>query len=900
MFPTWLIRSKVYPTNQRVDFLKRPPLIKHLDECLDATLSLVCAPAGYGKSTLYADWRNQLLQDNIKACWLSLDQADNDAFQLLTYIAYSLYEGGVHFFNTETAEKFRYSDLSLRNLLSIVHRVIENEKSKCVLILDDFENLNEETINEVIQPLLHHAPANLHLAIASRDDRRLKVAKLELEGRALRLPVKSLNFTRRELEAFFGDCLPGRTIRKIYQLTEGWPVTIQMIRSSLKVDRDIDQLLASVTSSSSVITTYLSEQIFQGIENGLQAFLMDISLIDGIGCDLANYLRGAEDSEVWFDACDTLSPLILPVEKAESAFRLHPIFREYLHHRLMITHTDRVSILHLRAADWFAGKGNLVKAVGHAVQAEEPRRAVEIIEQEGGVILWLREGLTRLRPVLSLLDDKTISTSPRITAIQCVLDTRDGKVYQARRRYEAALNRYHSVKDEMDQKAQERIDHELMLVEFLLAGYEGKMLSSKFCSRLTRNISSIDHEDHVSLGYHFNMLCFAYAQRGMFREARYYAEAAIREYRLFGSRYGEVYINYHLGDISFAEGKSEQARECYQTALKLTRQHFNDDMSLKLAGKILIAELSYELNQLRGLAAISASIAKQLEIREAWFDIYAAGYLTASNVEYEKSGIDAAETMLERALFYAKTQKLEHLTKLLLFQRIDLLQRAGLDSKALRVFKESGLRLEAYRNPDRSDIAWRERHAAVHAIIQLQLKENHYDEALSALNHFSHHAKSCGHLKSIIRYAILKSFAYRGKGNYAEAFQHLHHALSLSLSSGFIRSIIDAGSELEETLQLYLQSSAYEDSSAEHKQHTEKIATCFKASDHSNATDQPLSKREQEVLEYLAQGLTNKVIARNMGVSDNTVRFHLKNIFSKFQVHNRVLALSAARERKII
>ena len=899
IFPTWLIRAKVYPTNQRVDVLKRPSLIKQLDECLEATLSLVCAPAGYGKSTLYADWRNKLLQDNIKVCWLSLEQADNDAFELLTYIAYSLHEGGVDFFNAETPEKFHLSNLSLRAFLSIIHRVIENEKNKCVLILDDFENINEDTIDTVIQPLLHNAPANLHLAIASRDDRRLKVAKLEIQGRAARLPVKRLNFTARELEVFFGDYLPAKTIRKIYQLTEGWPIAIQMIRSSLKVDRDIDRVLASVTSSSSVITTYLSEQIFQGLESGLQTFLMDISLIDGISCDLANYLREAEDSETWFDACDTLSPLVLPVEKAESAYRLHPIFREYLHHRLTVTHPDRAAILHQRGADWFAGKGNLVRAVGHAVQAGHPRQAVEIIVQEGGVFLWLREGLTRLRTVMGLLDDKIISASPRITLIQCILDTRNGKVHQACDRYEAALERYHRLKDEMDEEEQEHIDHEFMLVESLLAGYQGKMLSEKFCSRLTRNISRIDREDHASLGYHFNMLCFAYAQRGMFREARYYAEAAIGEFRLFGSIYGEVYINFHLGDISFAEGKADQAREYYQTGLKLTKQHFNEDLSLKLSAKVLMAELRYEMNQLQGLPGMTASIPRQLEEREAWFDIYAAGYTTASNVEFEKHGIGAAESILERALFHARTQKLGHLANLLLFQRMDLLLRAGSVGKSYRLLKESGLQLQSYRDPGKSDIAWREQHAAVHAVISLQLREKKYDEALSALSHFSRHAESCRHLKPNIRYAILKSFAYRGKGNYPEAFRHLQHAIALSLSSGFIRSFIDSGNEMEELLQLYMQSAEYGISSAEHKRQTEKIATHFADFD-GRTGDLLLSKREQEVLEYLARGLSNKVIARNIGVSENTVRFHLKNIFAKLQVNNRLLAVSTARERKII
>lgn len=899
LFPAWLIRSKVYPTNQRVDYLKRPSLERQLDGCLDATLSLVCAPAGYGKSTLYAGWRNKLLQDNIKVCWLSLEQADNDTFQLLTYIAYSLYEGGADFSNAAIAEKSHFSDLSLRAFLSALHRVIENQESKCVLIMDNFENLNEEIIDAVIKPLLDHPPGNLHFAIATRDDSRLKVAKLEIEGQAVRLPAMSLNFTPRELEVFFEDYLPVKTIRKIYQLTEGWPVTIQMIRSSLNVDRDIDRVLASTTSSSGILTTYLSQQVFQGLENSLQDFLMDISLIDGISCDLANHLRETEDSEIRFENCNRLGALVLPVEEVEGAYRLHPLFQEYLQHRLMVAHPDRAARIHLRATDWFAETGDLVRAVGHAVQAEKPRRAVEIIEQEGGILVWLREGLTRLRAALGLMDEETVASSPRITCIQCILDIRDGKVYQARNRYDLMLKRYQDAKKEMDEANRERIDHELMLVEYLLAGYEGKMLSEKFCAGLTQNVSRIDQEDHASLGYHFNMLCFAYAQRGMLREARYYAEAAIREYRLFGSLYGEVYINYHLGDISFAEGKSEQAGDCYQSGLKLTRRHFNDDMSLKLVAKVLMAELKYELNQLRGLPPITASIAKQLEEREAWFDIYAAGYTTASNVEFDKSGMDAAESILARALLHAGTQKLARLTNLLFFQRMDLLLRAGLDREAQCVLTESGLRLENYRNPVKSGIAWREQHAAVHAIILLQLREKKYNDALAALNHFSHHAKSWGHLKSNIRYAILKSFAYQGKGDSLEAFQHFHQAISLSQRSGFVRSFIDAGSGLEELLQRYMRSPEYETASAGHKQHTEKIASYFTTTDDYTA-DQLLSRREQEVLECLAKGSSNKAIARKISVSENTVRFHLKNIFAKLEVNNRLLAVSRARERKLI
>ncbi len=900
LFPAWLMRSKVYPTRQRVDVLQRPSLLKQLDTCLDATLSLVCAPAGYGKSTLYADWRNKLLRDNVKACWLSLEQDDNDAFQLLTYIAYSLYEGGVDFSAAGITEKIHSGDLSARTLLNIIQRVVESEEQKTVIIFDDFENLNEETIDRVIQPLLTYAPANLHVAVASRDDRRLKVAKLEMEGLALRLPARSLNFTVDELRLFFEDYLPAETIEEIRRLTEGWPVAVQMLRSSVKADRDIDRVLVSMTSSSSIITTYLSEQIFSELDSKLQNFLMDISLVDGMSCELADYLRKADDSEALFNACHTLSALVSPVEQVRNTWRLHPLFRDYLQHKLLFGCPERASALHLHAADWFAGKGNLVRAVRHAVQAGKPLRAVEIIEQQGGVILWLREGLTRLSTTLGLLDENSTSASPRITAIRCILDIREGQVYQARKRYDVMLERYRDTRDEFAAADRERIDHELMLVESLLACYEGKMQSEQFCTRFTQNISRIDRNDHASLGYHHNLLCFAYAQRGMLREARYHAGESTREYRLLGSYYGEAYINFHLGDISFAEGNSEQARSSYQAGLNLCRRHFNDDMSIKLLAKVLMAELNYELNQLRGMSNTAVSIARQLEEREAWFDIYAAGYTTASNVEFARYGIDAADAILTRALSYAGRQKLERLINLLLFQRIDLLLRANLDEEAQRTFRDSGLRLEIYRNPGQSDIAWRERHAAVHAIILLQLRQKNFEEALAALGCFSSHAQSSGHLKPNLRYEILKSMAYRGKNDYASAFKHLGQALSLSASSGFVRSFIDAGSELQEILQLYMHSSEYTASPTGYRQQAEKIAAYFIDADKMESAEELLSRRESEVLKYLAQGMSNKLIARNICISENTVRFHLKNIFSKLQVNNRLLAVSVARKRKLI
>ena len=898
LFPIWLIRSKVHPTRQRVDMLERPLLLQKLDEHLEATLSLIHAPAGYGKSTLLANWRKNLLKNNYKVCWLSLEKEDNELFQLLTYIAFSLSEGGIDFKAGGVTDDSLFKDLSPRNFLSVINHVIESQKEKVILILDDFENMDDEAIRTVIKPLLDYAPSNLHIAIASRDDSKLKITNLETQGLVKRILAENLRFSQEELRTFFPESLPTKTIQHIYTLTEGWPVTIQMFRNSIGVERDIDHILSNFKGSSGMITTYLSEQIFQNLDTELQDFLMDISLLDRISFSFVNFLRGKEDSATWFNASKSLNTLVLPVEQVEDTYRLHPLFREYLYERLTTVKPERTNELHLRTAEWFADHDNIVTATRHCIKANQPQRAVEIIEKAGGIIIWLREGLTRLRAIFKLLDGKIILNSPRMISISCLIDIKDGKVYQARSKYDEMLRNYGKSKKNLNPSEQEQINHETMLLESLLACYEGKMLSKAFCDKLNQKIPRIDPEEHTTLGHHYTLLCLAYTQLGMFELALEYAEKSISEFRYFSSVYGEVYINFHLGNIYFAQGKSLKAEDYYQTGLNLARKHFNDDKGMKLVAYILIAELKYELNQINSLPNIIETIPKQLEEREAWFDIYAAGYATASNIEFNKYGIDAAITVIDCATNYAAEQKLTRLNNLLVFQRIDLHLRAGQDKKAKEVLMQSKIDLKNYKNPDNNDIAWRESDTAVHAITRLQIKEKKFDKALSELAHFAEHAKNYGHVKSCIRYEILQSLAYQGKNDASLANLHLSHALELSRKSGFIRSFIDEGNELKKVLKQYVNESTQ--ASPENIEQAKNILPHFEETDNLSDPKQLLSKREHEVLQQLVRGFSNKVIAKNIEVSENTVRFHLKNIFAKLHVDNRLQAVYTAQKRNII
>jgi LuxR family maltose regulon positive regulatory protein len=244
LFPLWLLRSKVSPTRQRVDLLERPSHTLKLHQSFDATLSLIHAPAGFGKSTVLSNWRELLLEEGHKVCWLSLGKQDNDPLQLLNYIAFSLAEGGVDFDIGGTGLELQFSELSEHDFLSLIIHFIAEQDDRVVLILDDFENLDSDVVNRVINPLLEYAPENLHISIATRDDSKLKISNLEAKGRAVRFGANQLKFTPIELTDFLADEHESHIIQKLFKLTEGWPVAIQMIRSAIHSDSQAMPLIS--------------------------------------------------------------------------------------------------------------------------------------------------------------------------------------------------------------------------------------------------------------------------------------------------------------------------------------------------------------------------------------------------------------------------------------------------------------------------------------------------------------------------------------------------------------------------------------------------------------------------------------------------------------------------------
>lgn len=868
---------------QRGDVVARHALTARLNHSLEGTLTLIQAAAGYGKSTTLAAWRKSLLENGHIVAWLSLEKDENDPFQLLLYVAFALSVGGLKVDESGRDADSIISDRPVRHVVNLLHTAIEHHQGKVVLILDDFENLEEEVVQTVVDPLMRYGPGNLHLAIGSRHDSALKIAGLEMEGLAQRIGAHELKFSLSELREFLPDGVSVASIRRIHAITEGWPVAIQLLSTLIRTQGDISKVLAYITGNSRKMTAYLSEQVFDNLDPDLKSFLVDISLVDCIDPDFADFLRQRDDSLNLLTALKDLDALVTPVDNINHSYRLHPLFREYLFDKLSAH--ERCATLQLRAGRWFARQGELVRAVRHSVAGNDGPGAGRLIEAAGGLLLWLREGSIRLPRALALLPEKVVTERPRLTLIKCLLLMKTGKMRQARQLFESLASGSPDAKDA-------KLAYERMVIQSLIDAYEGRRISDQLLAGIENSASEIPANEAILWGHHYTVLCGLNSFRGHVSRTRLYGLRAISAFRSADSSYGEIYIHIHLGDARFCEGKARKARQHYTTANRLARKHFANDKAMRLIVQVLQAELHYSANHLNLIPRFVDRYPRQLEDMEAWFNIYAAAYVVSSNVAYCRSGLASALAILDDQQEFVASQDFGRLKNLTAAQKINLLNRAGRSQHSAEILAESGLSLEQYTGE--TGIGWREQEIVTQSLIGLLISLGRKTEAARYLDYFLDQAHQARHVRSCIIFQILKSVIHYRSGEETSMLESTQSALKMARTSHNVRLCLDQGEEFSRILKILLRRGEQESSDLQFARVIR--ANCGDGGEKFLS----LTERELDVLKELKHGHPNKVIGRRIGISHNTVRYHLKNIFAKLNVDTRLQAVSTARQKHLI
>ena len=395
---TPILMTKLYIPPTRPELVPRPRLIERLNEGLHHKLTLISAPAGFGKTTLIADWGLRIAESttpqsairNPKLCWLSLDEGDNDPARFLTYFVAALQQINPEI--GQTAQGLLQAPQLPRpeTLLTMLINEIATLPGDFVLVLDDYHVIDNQTIHKALNFLIARIPSQFHLIIASRSQPPLTLSRLRGQAQLLELNSADMRFTAVEVEKFLKetmqlDLAPADRIT-LEMRTEGWIAGLQLAALalqallSLQMQENKSAFIASFTGTDRYIGDYLFEEVLQHQPDEVRHFLLSTSVVDSLCGSLCDALLGENDSQTMLERLDELQLFIVPLDNQRQWYRYHHLFVDLLRHHLSQTYPEQIPLLHWRASVWFEQHDRLEDAIRHGLKAQDFERTADLIE----------------------------------------------------------------------------------------------------------------------------------------------------------------------------------------------------------------------------------------------------------------------------------------------------------------------------------------------------------------------------------------------------------------------------------------------------------------------------------------------------------------------------------------
>ncbi len=418
-----ILATKLYIPPARPELVARPRLIERLNAGLHRKLTLISAPAGFGKTTLVSEW---VAGCERPAAWLSLDEGDNDPIRFLTYLVTALEtiaarQSPAGNFGAGVMRVLQAPQPGLpETLLTTLLNEITASPVNFVLVLDDYHVIDAQAVDKALTFLLEHLPPQMHLVIATREDPQLPLARLRARGQLIELRAADLRFTPTEAAEFLnrmmGLNLRDADIAALEARTEGWIAGLQLAALSMQGREDIASFIQAFTGSHRFVLDYLVEEVLQHQSEHIRSFLLQTAILDRLCAPLCNAVTDREDGKEMLDILERSNLFLIPLDDKRQWYRYHHLFAEVLQAHLMEAQPDRVATLHGQASAWYERNGLRSDAIRHALAAKDFERAAGLIElawpatedysiQPATWLGWVKtlpEDLVRARPVLNV------------------------------------------------------------------------------------------------------------------------------------------------------------------------------------------------------------------------------------------------------------------------------------------------------------------------------------------------------------------------------------------------------------------------------------------------------------------------------------------------------------------
>jgi LuxR family maltose regulon positive regulatory protein len=892
------LKTKLFMPPVPQEMVRRPRLVGRIKEGLNRKLTLISAPAGFGKTTLLSECFSS---SETPVGWISLDADDNDPSRFWSYLISALqklYPGlGEAAMEMIDSPQLPTYDTLLTELINEMPDCGDSPGQPAVIVLDDYNAIDEKSIHKGVAFLVDHMPAQLHLVISTRVDPPLPLARLRAGGQLCEIRTGDLRFTPEEVAVLLNDLmglgLSEADIAMLDARTEGWVTSLQMAALSMRGRDDISSFVASFGGSHRFVLDYLSDEVLSRLPADVQSFLLETSILNRLTGPLCDAVTGRKDSGNMLRRLEESNLFLVPCDDERTWYRYHNLFADILQQRLHQSEHDRVRLLHSRASKWCQRNGLTDEAIVHALGAGDCERAANLIERAAEAALMRSEVATFLGWVEALPDD-VVHCRPRICAFNAWALLLSGRPL-------ATIEEHLRAAAESDPAG--LASGEVAMLRALMAALKGDTresteLASQALQLLPEESSFLRNVVACNLG-------LVYMLTGDVGSAQPVFEEAVRVGRDTGNPMLTVIGLSRLAELHVTRGQLFQAKGFYDWILELA---VDAKGNLSPMAGIALVGLGDLLREWNDFKSAKRCLMEGIELMTKWQEAGAtSGYVALARIKQAEGDRPGAIETIEKARQLAVAFDATELDdiEVAVYDAGLCLARGDVEG-ARRWVEGSGL-TEGAGSAEASGSSH-----LPYAVRELQhimwarviIADGRADEALEILDPLLLAAEGLGRVGSVVRILILKALAFGARGDTVRAAKSLERALSLAQPGAYVRAFVDEGEPMARLLRRTVMSGAARD-------YVQRLLAALPAPEAAASSKgktskaqgglvEPLSDRELEVLRLVAAGRSNRDIGEELCLAIGTVKKHVYNIYGKLNVQRRTEAVSRARELGLI
>jgi len=902
-----VLATKLYQPRPRPGLVPRTHLLDRLAATSERGITLLSAPAGFGKSTLLSLWLAQLARP---VAWLTLDEADNDLSRVLRSLLAALQSVAPQL-GASIMPLLDTADPPAAFILTTLVNDLVTLDQPVTLILDDYHSITTPAVHDALTIFLDTHPPQLHVVIASRADPPLPLSRWRANGALTELRAAELRFTTAEVAAFFatgsGVVLADADVAALEQRTEGWAAALQLVALAIQSRPEHDEIIAALSGTHRFIVDYLTDEVLRGLPQHLQTFLLQTAILERLCAPLCDALILGDDapaqaaySQPVLDELERKNVFLIPLDGQRQWYRYHHLFRDVLRERLTVgIRPDALAQLHRRASAWYAQHQAPSEAVAHALAAQDWVAAADLIERHG-VQLAVRGQSQLVLGWLDHLPEATLRERPFLTVIHAyilVLTNQPAAAEQRLRATEAAQRARPA--DARDARTDGAASVVWATILRRVGDLEGAFAQAQ------RALTLLPDSDFFAITAAAAIAYGLWERGDVTPDTEQQVLDALSRVQTAANLISVVYGTSSLARLRALQGRLRAAVQTYRQVLQLVPDAVLEHL---FGGANYFVGLGDVLCEQNDLDAAEQLLVRGVALSHREILVYPAvliqGYLALARLR-QTQGDRAAATRLLAELMQRGRQRglLGAVIARIAAAQAELALAQGDRVAAVRWASEAGVTL--------AEVGQYSHEAEQLTLARLWIAQGRDDlggpelrDALALLAQLRASAEQQGRVDSLITIDILRALALAAQGDRPAALEVLECALRAGAPEGYVRRFLDEGAPLAALLRQIQSSTAAPD-------YVAMLLAAFPRTEagesphsvhspQSSALVEPLSGRELEVLRLLAAGRGTSAIAEELIISEGTVKRHISNIMGKLDVHSRIEAVARAHSLGLV